>query len=185
MHRNETIADFERNLQLQNTLLHKVPFRFFSSADCKSGNKILYRQRDFYKVSLLEGDYIVHYGDESIRISGVSLSFFSPSIPYTIEEIHEKENSGYFIFTELYYDTFFKQSILDFPLFNWENKPIFLLNEKQIQIIREILYKIEQQNYSDYSLKDDLIRNYINELMHYANSLQPASERSHQMNAKK
>jgi AraC-like DNA-binding protein len=185
IHQNEGLEEFERqNLFLQNGVAQKMPFRFFSSADCKSDNTIAYRRRDFYKVSLLKGEYTVHYGDESIKVSGFSLSFFSPFVPYTIEELKEEENAGYFIFTEIYYDIFFKQNIKSFPLFNQENKPIFLLNENQKSVVKEIFSKIEKQNLSEYSYKNDLIRNYVNELMHYANSLNPATERSHQMNAK-
>ncbi|WP_054508610.1 AraC family transcriptional regulator [Chryseobacterium sp. ERMR1:04] len=183
--KNERFEEFEKQkLQLQKNVTAQNSFRFFSSSDCLAGKTILYRRRDFYKVSLLEGEYIVHYGDESLKISGVSLSFFSPLIPYTIEEIREEENAGYFIFTDIYYDTFFKQSIKNFPLFNQKDKPIFLLNQEQKGIVKKMFAKIEQQNFSDYTLKDDLIRNYLNELMHYANSLRSASERSYKFSAK-
>jgi AraC-type DNA-binding domain-containing proteins len=126
----------------------------------------------------------VHFGDESIHVSGVSLSFFSPAVPYTIETINEKENGGYFIFTELYYDTFFKQSIKDFPLFVQQVKPIFLLNSTQAKMVKTLFKKIEQKNASSYPWKDDLLRNHINELLHYANSLEPTIERNYKLSAK-
>lgn len=183
--KNESVTEFEkRNLFLQNSVSADMPFRFFSSADCLSGNPILYRRRDFYKVSLLDGNYVVHYADESIKVAGVSLSFFSPSVPYTIEEIEERENAGYFIFTEAFYDAYFREYIQSFPLFQKAEKPIFLLSKEQINAVKELFVKIEKQQVSDYHLKNDLIRNTINELMHYANSLHPASERHHQLSSK-
>lgn len=185
IHKNEKLEDFEiLRLQLHRDRNLTKPFRFFSSEDCLSGNLITYRRRDFFKISLLRGKYIVHYGDESIKVSGCSLSFFSPWIPYTIEELKEEENAGYIIFTELYYDTYFNQGIRHLPLFTKESKPIFLLDENQEKEVKVIFSKIEQQEKSDYPFKDDLIRNHLNELMHYANLLQPATERHHARSSK-
>ncbi|WP_219225727.1 helix-turn-helix domain-containing protein [Pedobacter antarcticus] len=185
IHKSEQLEDFE-TLRLQSdpdSKQHK-PFRFFNSADCLSGNPILYRRRDFFKVSLLKGEYIVHYGDESIKAFGCSLSFFSPWVPYTITQLKEEENAGYMIFTELYYNTYFNQTIRQSPLFDNESKPIFLLDEHQEKEVKAIFSKIERQEQSDYPFKDDLIRNHLNELIHYANMLQPATERHHALSSK-
>jgi AraC-like DNA-binding protein len=180
IYKSETLEDFE-TLKLSTNLDQKPhkSFRLFRSADCLSGKLITYRKRDYFKVSLLRGEYIVHYGDESIKVSGCVLSFFSPWVPYTIEQIKDEENTGYMIFTELYYDTYFKQGIRQSPLFHNQSKPLFLLDTKQEQEVKAIFSKIERQEQSDYELKDDLIRNYLNELMHYANTLQVATERHH------
>ncbi|QNK61139.1 helix-turn-helix domain-containing protein [Pedobacter sp. PAMC26386] len=185
IYKSEKLEDFEnlRLLSNHDPKPHK-PFRLFSSADCLSGNPITYRRRDYFKVSLLRGEYIVHYGDESIKVFGCALSFFSPWVPYTIEQLKEEENAGYMIFTELYYDTYFNQGIRHTPLFNNESKPLFLLDTKQEEEVKSIFSKIERQERSDYSLKDDLIRNYLNELMHYANTLQVATERHHALSSK-
>lgn len=185
IYKSEKLEDFETS-RLQSSLEpqpHK-PFRFFSSADCLSGNPITYRRRDYFKVSLLRGQYIVHYGDESIKVSGCSLSFFSPWVPYTIEQLKEEENAGYIIFTELYYNTYFNQAIRKSPLFSKESKPIFLLDNNQEKEVKAIFSRIERQEQSDYPFKDDLVRNHLNELMHYANTLHPATERHHALSSK-
>ena len=184
IYKSEKLEEFEtlRLLSNQEQKSHK-PFRLFSSADCLSGT-ITYRRRDYFKVSLLRGEYIVHYGDESLKVSGCTLSFFSPWIPYTIEQIKEEENAGYMIFTELYYDAYFNMGIRHAPLFNNEFKPLFLLDGKQEKEVKAIFSKIRQHDQSDYLLKDDLIRNHLNELMHYANTLQMATERNHALSSK-
>lgn len=185
IYKSEKLEDFETSkLQLNRDPNPHKPFRFFSSADCLSGNQITYRRRDYFKLSLLRGQYIVHYGDESIKVSGCSLSFFNPWVPYTIEQIKEEENAGYMIFTELYYNTYFNQPIRQSPLFNKESKPIFLLDKNQEKEVKEIFSRIEKQEQSDYPFKDDLIRNHLNELIHYANTLQPATERHHALSSK-
>lgn len=185
IYKSEKLEEFEtlRLLSNQEEKPHK-PFRLFSSADCLSGNPITYRRRDYFKVSLLRGEYIVHYGDESIKVAGCVLSFFSPWVPYTIEQLKEEEVAGFMIFTELYYDTYFNQGIRQAPIFNNESKPLFLLDGNQENAVKLIFSKIQQQEQSDYLLKDDLIRNYLSELMHYANTLQVATEKHHSPSSK-
>lgn len=185
IHKSERLEDFE-DLKLRSNRDPKPhkPFRFFSSADCLSGNPITYRRRDYFKISLLRGQYLVHYGDESIKVSGCALSFFSPWVPYTIEQLKEEENAGYMIFTELYYNTYFNQAIRQSPLFNKDSKPIFLLDKNQEKEVKAIFSRIERQEQSDYPFKGDLVRNQLNELMHYANMLQPVTERLHAHSSK-
>jgi AraC family transcriptional activator of pobA len=181
----QKFADFESSARFdQKYNDQSSSFRFFNSSDCATGNTIAYRRRDFYKISLLKGDYIVHYGDESISVSGLSLSFFSPLVPYTIEVLKEEENAGFIIFTELYYDSFFKSSISLFPLFNGKNKPIYNIPATLIKEVENLFYKIEKQSRSAYVLKDDMIRNHINELMHIAHTLTPVAERNHKLTSK-
>ena len=182
--KNEKLEDFQSKLKVKKEIRDSTPFRFFSSAECLSGNTIAYRRRDFFKISLLEGDYIVHYGDESIKVSGFSLSFFSPKVPYTIEVLKEENNAGYLIFTDLFYDSYFKQSINQFSLFIDNLKPIFILEDNKISEVRDLFSKIEEQNQSDYPLKNDLISNYINQLLHLGNKLNPVSERHHKLTSK-
>jgi AraC-like DNA-binding protein len=185
MTKSEKIEDFQSTkLAERKEVRTSAPFRFFSSADCLSGNTIAYRRRDFFKISLLEGDYIVHYGDESIKVSGLSLSFFNPKVPYTIEVLKEKNNAGYLIFTDVYYDNYFKQGINQFGLFLENFKPIFILEDAQVNEVKDLFSKIEEQSQSDYPLKNDLIRNYINQLLHIGYKLNPFSERHHQFTSR-
>lgn len=183
--KSEKLEDFQSTkLAVKKEITDSTQFRFFSSADCLSGNTIAYRRRDFFKISLLEGDYIVHYGDESIKVSGLSLSFFSPKVPYTIEVLKEESNAGYLIFTDVFYDNYFKLGINQFSLFLESFKPIFILEGKQINEVKDLFSKIEEQDHSDYPLKNDLICNYINQLLHLGNKLNPVSERHHRFTSK-
>lgn len=175
----EDLSEFDSrfpNAQIMGRQQKQI--RFFTAKECKSSNTIPYRRRDFYKVSLLRGEYIIHYMDESINVSGTSLSFFSPRVPYTIEEIKEEENAGYFIFTEAYYDSFFVKGINSFPLFNTDFKPIFLLSDADKPSILSAFNEIEKCYFSDYTLKNELFLNKINELLHLANQLHPSYQKS-------
>ena len=39
--------------------------------------------REFFKIMLFQGNNVFHYGDRSIAVSGNTLLFFNPQLPYT------------------------------------------------------------------------------------------------------
>lgn len=159
-------------------------FCFFTSEACLNQGTIPYRKRDFFKVTYLRGDYIVHYGDESIHLKGPALSIFSPSVSYTIETLEEEYSAGYFIFTDHFYNDFFKSPITQFPLFKSGVKTVYPLEIEKEKRVQDLFNKMQELAKSDYQHKFDLIRNTINELLHYANTLTPASEQAHSISAK-
>jgi AraC-like DNA-binding protein len=182
----EDYHDF-KNKKLNSTAIMTASshqFCFFTSEACLNQDTIPYRKRDFFKVSYLRGDYIIHYGDESIRVKGASLSIFSPSVSYTIEALEEEYNAGYFIFTDYFYNDFFKSTITQFPLFKNGVKTIYPLDTEKEKRTQELFDKIQELAKSDYQYRFDLIRNTISELLHYANTLTPSAEQAHSMSAR-
>ncbi|HEY0175369.1 MAG TPA: AraC family ligand binding domain-containing protein [Pedobacter sp.] len=65
-----------------------------------------YIRRDFYKIMLFEGTNIFHYGDKSTPVSGNTLLFFNPQVPYTYEPLAEG-TCGYFC---VFQEAFFKDN---------------------------------------------------------------------------
>lgn len=180
----ETLPDFKRSRQLDSNIItnQNTQFGFFTSDQCKS-NVVPYRRRDFFKVGFLRGDYVVHYGDESIGVDGASLSIFNPNVPYTIETLLEDYHAGYFIFSELFYDDYYKQPISQFPLFDGAYKTVYRLDKNQEEFVRDLFLKIEAHASDTYGGKYALIRNAISELLHFACRLNPVSERVHSFNS--
>ena len=167
------------NKKIISRLNHQ--FCFFTREACQDQRTIPYRKRDFFKISYLRGEYIVHYGDESLHIEGAVLSIFPPSVPYTIETLREEYNAGYIIFTDHFYDNFFKTSIHKFPLLKEGHKTVYLLNAEQENSIQHLFNRIQEHDQSTYEYKFDLIRNSLNELLHFANTLSPTLKRSHSL----
>src|SRR5690606_29885034 len=56
----------------------RLDFLMISHDGCVNGSPILYRRRDFYKISFLDGRCAIHYGDKSLEPHGTSLVFFRP-----------------------------------------------------------------------------------------------------------
>lgn len=151
-------------------------FNVFRLEDCVGHGKtpIQYSRRDFYKISLLRGRNIYHYADKSIEISGSTLMFFNPQVPYTMEVLSD-ELSGYFcIFKESFFTENLRSNINQLPVFAVGSKPTYVLNEEQDRHADHIFNKILAEIGSDYVFKYDLIRNYVTELIHFALKMQPS-----------
>src|SRR6218665_2835841 len=93
-------------------------FNVFRLEDCMGPGRqpVQYSRRDFYKVSLMHGDYRYHYADKSIDVSGTTLIFFNPLVPYTFESLTENPKGYFFIFKEAFLTERMRGGIADPPM---------------------------------------------------------------------
>lgn len=133
-----------------------------------------YRRRDFYKVALVTSPCTVHYADRSIAISGPSLMFANPHIPYSIE-LHDPRLTGNScLFTEAFMrENDRSESLQQSPLFKVGGTPIFHLSAEQAAYVKSIFEKILAEQSTEYLYKGDLIRTYLQLLIHEALRMQP------------
>ncbi|GAB3927118.1 helix-turn-helix domain-containing protein [Mucilaginibacter myungsuensis] len=135
-----------------------------------------YNRRSYYKISLIRGHNKAEYADKVIDIDKQALLFATPKIPYNYVP-QDGEQEGFFcIFT----DEFLIQSksgvvLDDLPIFQPGGYPIFQLGDEDLIELDRIFAKMFKEISSDYAFKYDLIRNYILELIHYGQKLQPAT----------
>jgi AraC family transcriptional regulator, transcriptional activator of pobA len=135
-----------------------------------------YNRRAYYKISLIRGHNRAEYADKVIEIPHNALLFATPRIPYNYVPQDAKQ-SGYFcIFT----DEFLVQSksgvlLDDLPIFKAGGYPVFQLSKTEVAELDAIFQKMYKELSSDYAFKYDLIRNYVLELIHYGQKLQPAT----------
>jgi len=132
-------------------------------------------RRDFFKIMLFQGGNVFHYGNKSIPVSGNTLLFFNPQVPYTYDPL-TSGTSGYFC---VFKDEFFKENLRlnlsELPVFAAGSQPVFGLDEEQTNEVKSIFQKIISEFDSDYRYKYELIRNYVSELIYLAMKLQPAN----------
>lgn len=178
MARTETLEDFYRhkfNWLPENLKKDIGHFNVFRLEDCIGPGKepVQYSRRDFYKISLMRGRHLYHYADKSLEVSGTTLIFFNPNVPYTFEPLSENP-SGYFcIFKEAFFTERLRGGFKDLPMFIPGNKPGYVLNKTQDKYVTGVFEKMLEEIGSDYTYKYDLIRNYIMEMIHYALKIQP------------
>jgi AraC family transcriptional activator of pobA len=178
MAKTETLEDFYRqkfNWMPENLRKDIGHFNVFRMEDCIGPNKepVKYSRRDFYKVALMRGKHAYHYADKSIEISGTSLIFFNPQVPYTFEQLTGDPTGFFMIFKEAFFTERIRGGISDMPMFQSGNKPSYTLTRSQDKDVSAIFEKMLEEIGSDYVHKYDLLRNYVMEIIHYALKNQP------------
>lgn len=135
-----------------------------------------YNRRAYYKISLVSGRNIAEYADKTIDIANNALLFATPKIPYNWLP-KDDQQSGYFcIFTADFLLPGKSGIVLDeLPIFRPGGYPVFQLTDKETADINYIFKKISDELSSNYIYKYDLLRNYVLELIHYGQKLQPVS----------
>ena len=173
----ESIEDFLKHKvgwlppDLQKDIGH---FNVFKLEECLGPDKApKYSRRDFYKISFLTGSHLYHYGDKTVEISGSTLMFFNPSVPYIFEQLSDNPTGLFCIFKETFFTEHLRTRLKDLPMFIPGNKPSYSLNQQQSADVTNIFTKMVDEIRSDYQYKYDLIRNYIMEIVHYALKIQP------------
>jgi len=154
-----------------NVFSHKEVF-----AQLKLRPVMPYNKRAYYKISLIQGKNRAEYADKVIDIKESALLFATPRVPY--HWIPEDENqTGYFcIFTDEFLIRNKSGVVLeDLPIFQPGGYPIFEITNEQVKELTSIFLKMNKELSSDYVYKYDLLRNYLLELIHYGQKLQPAS----------
>src|ERR1051325_6658835 len=141
-------------------------------------------EKIFYKINLTTGKFIFHYADKSLETDDTFLFFGNPNIPYSCEPISPKF-SGY---TCLFTEEFLKlgdrsESLLQSPLFKLGGTPILTLDDEQKDFIIRVFKRMLAEQEADYVYKDELIRNYINLIIHEAVKMQPTVNQSKKTNA--
>ena len=143
-----------------------------------------YSRKDFYKVSLNTGKYVFNYADRSFETDGTILFFGNPHIPYSCEVV-SSVNTGY---ASLFTEDFLKLSersegLLQSPLFKIGGTPILPINKTQKKELSTIFQKMIVEQDTDYQYKDEVIRNYLNLIIHEALKMQPTESFLKQKNA--
>ena len=144
----------------------------------------VYSRKDFYKICLTTGKSKIHYADRSFEQEGSILFFGNPHIPYSWETL----STTYAGYTVLFSEDFFgtadrSESLQNSPLFKIGGTPVLKINETQREFLDTLFRKMIDEQKSDYAYKDELIRNYINLIIHEALKLQPSENYDQHKNA--
>ncbi|MDF7815792.1 AraC family transcriptional regulator [Hymenobacter sp. YC55] len=149
-----------------------------------SAEPVPYSRRDFYKITLIRGCNVYHYADKSLAVNEPTLLFFNPQVPYTWQSLSD-DTSGFFcIFREEFFTGWGNPSLLELPLFRPGGETAFPLTATQDAEVSALYEKMLTELNSDYSLKYDLLRNYVSEVIHYALKLRPSEVRYQHPDAK-
>ena len=141
----------------------------------KEKPKMTYNRRTYHKISLIHGKNRVEYANEIIEVNDFALLFSTPRVPYHYLPQDLNQDGFFCVFS----DSFLPKTndgggFEELPLFHSEFHPVFLLDQSQYQVLYSHFEKMNVELNSDYKYKYELIRNYIMELVHFGQKLQPA-----------
>lgn len=178
MHKSKPrpISDFNSELKLKG-------FNVFQIESDGAATRT-YSRKDFYKICLTTGHSKIHYSDRSFEEHGTVLFFGNPHIPYSWETL----SSTYIGYTCLFSEEFLisperTQSLQQSPLFKLGGTPILKISESQREFLNMLFQKMIEEQKTDYQFKDELMRNYINLVIHEALKMHPSEDYNHQRNA--
>jgi len=156
-----SVSEFNNELKLKGFKVFQI------EADTNATH--IYSRKDFYKICLTTGKSKIHYADRTYEQEGTILFFGNAHIPYSWETI----STTYVGYTVLFSGNFFSlsdrsESLQHSPLFKIGGTPILRINDEQREFLNTIFRKMIEEQNTDYTYKDDLIRNYINLVIHEA-----------------
>ena len=170
-----SVSEFNNELKLKG-------FNVFQIESDGNATRI-YSRKDFYKICLTTGKSIIHYADRSFDAEGTVLFFGNPHIPYSWETI----STSYVGYTCLFSEEFLKsdrsESLQNSPLFKIGGTPILKITSQQREFLSALFQKMMDEQQTNYVYKDDLIRNYINLIIHESLKLQPSQNFDQHKNA--
>jgi len=142
-------------------------------------------RRDFYKISLLlDGQGIFSSADKAIEIKGNAITFINPLIPYSWEPTSENQTGYFCLFTEGYVSPTLKnKSLSQSTLFKIGGNHIFFPSKESMKLLKGIFKNMLREMQSGYLNKYDLIRSYVEIIMHEAMKMQPPETFYHPANA--
>ncbi|WP_316831949.1 AraC family transcriptional regulator [Pedobacter aquatilis] len=178
---HETLEDFYNRLKITrpeiptpnlgsiNEIGH---FNVFNRAIVCTNTPSVFSRRDFYKISLIIGNGILHYSDKQIEIKGRALLFTNPNVPYSWESTSAKPNGYFCLFT----DNFIhhrNENLRESFLLRINDNPVIHIDEEKEVAIKDIFCKMITEMESDYIHKYDLLRNYVQLIAHEALKVLP------------
>lgn len=135
----------------------------------------VYSRRDFYKICINTSKSVIQYADRGIETDGTILFFGNPIIPYSWETLSETYEGYACVFTEEFLKAKDRSETLhESPLFKIGGTPIFSLNPEQKLFIDSLFQKMIKEYETDYVFKDDLMRSYVNLIIHESMKMQPS-----------
>lgn len=192
MNKPATVQDFYNDTaqiipeSIQKEIGHFNVFRIEDLHRDPKNRTMPYNRRAYYKISMIIGRNRAEYADKVIDIREHALLFATPQIPYNYQPEDDNQSGFFCIFTE----DFLTQNnsgvkLKELPVFQPGGDPIFFPNNEQIEEIMFIFRKMFREIASDYTFKYDLLRNYVIELIHTGQKLQPATSLFIETNAYK
>jgi len=177
MMETETLKDFYSRVQGDTGSLSAINtgqghFNMFRRT--ASHQQTPFIRRDYYKITLVHGQGIIHYADRSVAIDGPTLVFSGVAEPSSCEAVSARQEGWVCLFSPEFMASRHHQSVLqDYPYFRPNGEHIIILSDEQYLSYLAIFEKMASELAAAYHFKYGLIRSYLNVVMYEALKIGP------------
>ncbi|MET0758958.1 MAG: AraC family transcriptional regulator [Flavobacterium sp.] len=141
-----------------------------------------YRRRDYFKITLVNGNGKFLYADKEIEVQKQALVFSNPQIPYSWEQRDRIIGGCFCIFNQDFFHHY--GNLNHYTLFQPDGNHAFELTDEQLTLVTKTFDRMFEEINSDYEHKYDLLRTIVYELVHFALKINPSKQvEKHQLNA--
>ena len=175
MKTRETLKDFYT--QHEQDFSNAGQFNVFERGGFAcSSTSMLPNRRDFYKISLiLKGSGVIGVADKAMDIDGNALLFMNPLVPFSWEASDEDQTGYFCLFTEEFVNQNLRsESLSNSPLFKAGGNHIFFPDKDSMDLLTGVFRNMLKEMQSGYTNKYELLRSYVQIIMHEAMKIQPA-----------
>ncbi len=173
MAKSETIGEF----YLNNALYQPQAAQFYAGKmeEYSQNASMPFSRKEFYKISLLvQGQGTIIYPSRRIFVRDHALVFSNPMIPYAYDSVSSGEKGYFCLFPEEFVNQQLKiDSLSQSPLFKVGGNPVLFPDAASTEIIRNAFELILAENASSYIHKYDLLRNYVQIIVHESLKIDP------------
>ncbi|RFZ84368.1 AraC family transcriptional regulator [Mucilaginibacter terrenus] len=176
----ETLAEFYQTHPVANQKIFSENntgqghFNVFLREPCKMRSP--FSRRDFYKIVLILGKGKMHYTDKQVIVDRPALVFSSPSVTSSWESGPGEQKGWFCLFSQAFIESQGRNSILhDFAMFKPGGSHIVFPDEAQLTFLTGLLRRMMEEMDGEYIHKYDLLRNYLQVLMHEALKMSPVN----------
>lgn len=130
-----------------------------------------FQRKPFYKIALLSGEAIYGSKDQQISIAGNTIVFTSPLTRFSFKTVDENFDGKYCVCSERFLRGTSRLALNNWPVFKDRGIYTLSLSCKQYDELLHLFNEIENENRSDYPLREELIRNRVFDIIHYTQKL--------------
>lgn len=152
------------NESVENSALQQ--FDIFTLQE-DSKNVVPNKSKTHYKISYIESNCKIFYGSVTKEFQGPILFFSNSITSFSLETNSEKQKGFVCYFDNNFLG--FKGNVLKTTLTHLKNNPIYSLTSEQNMLISYLFQKMREESQNSYEEKFEIIRNYIEIIIHQAN----------------
>lgn len=151
-------------------------FNVFRLEPLKDGKArpLPYKRRDYFKITLLFGNSVIHYADKVVAVQKQALVFSNPLIPYTWEHLDRMRGGFFCVFNQAFFHQY--GNLNQYSVFQPNGTHVFELPDEQLAKVAGIYERMFEEINSEYVHKYDVLRNLAFDLLHIAMKMEPSAQ---------